>query len=56
MIAGGIIFTVSTGLIYTITVDSLTEKLISYSLIYAFSTGAGVQSECSKLWSIDTLY
>lgn len=51
MIAGGVIFTVGAGLIYTITVDSPTGKWIGYQLIGGFGAGAGVQSECSKLWS-----
>jgi len=45
MIAGGCIFTVGSGLIYTLTVNSATGKWIGYQLLCGFGAGAGVQSK-----------
>lgn len=44
MIAGGAIFTVGAGLLYTLQVNSGTGKWIGYQLVCGFGAGAGVQS------------
>lgn len=44
MIAGGAIFTVGAGLIYTLHVTSSAGRWIGYQLICGFGAGAGVQS------------
>jgi len=45
MIAGGAIFTVGAGLIYTIVVNSPAGRWIGYQLICGFGAGAGIQSK-----------
>jgi hypothetical protein len=49
MIAGGAVFTVGAGLIYTLTVNSETGRWIGYQLVCGFGAGGGVQSKDSSL-------
>jgi hypothetical protein len=45
MIAGGAIFTVGAGLIYSLGVSSSVGRWVGYQLICGFGAGAGVQSK-----------
>jgi len=47
MIAGGAVFTIGAGMIYTLQVPSGVAKWIGYQLLSGFGAGAGVQSEFS---------